>query len=106
MHFFRVKNGMIAVARAEGAFRGRINSSSLIGSRGGCTVDMPVEDIWKEGRYRRLVGARSLLCIWAVRELGISMTSLARKLNISTMAVSKSVARGAEIAKKEAYKLS
>ena len=67
--------------------------------------DMPVEEIWKEGRYRRLVGARSLLCFWAVRELGISMTSLAHKLNISTMAVSKSVARGAELAEKEGYKL-
>jgi hypothetical protein len=40
-----------------------------------------------------------------VRELGISMTSLAHKLNISTMAVSKSVARGAELAEKEGYNL-
>jgi putative transposase len=67
--------------------------------------DMQVENLWKEGRYRRLVSARSLLCFWAVRELGISMTSLAHKLNISTMAVSKSVARGAELAKKEGYEL-
>jgi putative transposase len=68
-------------------------------------LDMPVEDIWQEGRYQRLVTARSLLCFWAVRELGHSMASLARKLNISTVAVSKSVQRGAEIAKKEGYKL-
>jgi len=37
----------------------------------------------------------------AVRELGVSMISMARRLNISTVAVSKSVARGAGIAKKE-----
>ena len=67
--------------------------------------DMPVEALWREGRYRSLVKARSLLCFWAVRELGVSMTSLARKLNISTTAVSKSVIRGAEIATKEGYTL-
>jgi putative transposase len=67
--------------------------------------DIPVEALWREGRYRRLVIARSLLCFWAVRELGISMTSLAGKLNISTAAVSKAVKRGAEIADEEGYKL-
>jgi putative transposase len=66
---------------------------------------MPVEALWHAGRYRSLVMARSLLCYWAVRELGISMTSLARKLNISTAAVSKSVMRGAEIADMKGYKL-
>jgi putative transposase len=67
--------------------------------------DMPVESLWLEGRYRSLVYARSLLCFWAVRELGVGMASLARRLNISTAAVSKSVKRGAEIAKKEGYEL-
>ncbi len=67
--------------------------------------DLPVENIWLEGRYRSLVTARSLLCFWAVRELGVGMASLARKLNISTVAVNKSVKRGAEIANKEGYKL-
>jgi putative transposase len=68
-------------------------------------LNMPVEELWREGRYRRLVIARSLLCFWAVRELGVSMASLARKLSISTVAVSKSVQRGAEIVKKEGYQL-
>ena len=76
-----------------------------IGERVAKLCDMPVEDVWGEGRYRSLVNARSLLCFWAVRELGVSMSSLARKLNISTVAVSKSVKRGAEIATKKGYKL-
>ncbi|RJQ85148.1 MAG: LysR family transcriptional regulator, partial [Desulfobacteraceae bacterium] len=42
---------------------------------------------------------------WAVRELGVSMTSLARKLGISTVAVSKSVKRGEDIVKKGGHKL-
>jgi putative transposase len=41
------------------------------------------EEVWGEGKYRRIVEARSLLCYWAVRELGISMSSLSRKLGIS-----------------------
>jgi REP-associated tyrosine transposase len=68
-------------------------------------MEMPVEDLWLEGRYKRLVTARSLLCFWAARELGVSMASLARKLGISTVAVSKSVKRGAEIVKRRGYKL-
>ena len=67
--------------------------------------DMPVEDLWLASRYRRLVAARSLLCFWAVREAGVGMAALARKLGISTVAVSKSVKRGAEIAKREEYTL-
>ncbi len=45
-------------------------------------------------KHRQTVHARSLLCYWAVRELGLSMTSLARKLKISVPAVGKSVIRG------------
>jgi predicted transcriptional regulator len=66
---------------------------------------MSVEDLWKVGRGKQLVNARSLLCYWTVRELGFSMTSMARMLSISTVAVSKSVQRGAEIATKEGYSL-
>ena len=47
------------------------------------------------------VRARSLLSCRAVRELGINLAAMARRLNISTVAESKSVARGAEIAKKD-----
>ena len=49
--------------------------------------------------------ARSLLCYWAVRELGISMALLSRNLNISIPAVSKSVVRGEKIAKEMNYTL-
>jgi len=59
--------------------------------------------VWREGKFKELVEARSLLCFWSVRELGVSMTFLARRLNISTVAVSKSVARGADIAKRNGF---
>jgi REP element-mobilizing transposase RayT len=44
------------------------------------------------------VKARSLFCFWAVSELGMSATSLAKKLGISQPAVSISVKRGAKLA--------
>ena len=47
-------------------------------------LGMKPEDVWAVGRYRHIVEARSLLCYWAVRELGITMSSLARKLNFSS----------------------
>jgi len=55
-------------------------------------------EVWAEGKYRRIVEARSLLCYWAVRELGVSMSSLARRFGISVPAVSESVTRGRRIA--------
>jgi hypothetical protein len=40
-----------------------------------------------------------------VRELGESMTAMAGRLGISTPAVSKAVARGTAIAKRNGYKI-
>ena len=68
-------------------------------------LEIPEDVVWHEGKQKKLVLARSLLCFWTVRELGESMTSMARRLNISTVAVSKAVARGGDIIKKEGYKL-
>jgi hypothetical protein len=59
--------------------------------------------VWAAGKHRHIVEARSLLCFWAVRELGISMASLSRKLNISIPAVSQSVIRGENAAKSNQY---
>ncbi len=52
------------------------------------------EAVWAAGKYRQTVRARGLLCFWAVRDLGLSMTSMALKLKISVPAVYKSVIRG------------
>jgi REP-associated tyrosine transposase len=77
----------------------------FIAKRVSALLDIPEDEIWREGKFKHLVRARSLLCFWAVRELGVSMTSLGRQLNISTVAVSKSVARGSAMAKKEGFDL-
>jgi len=48
---------------------------------------MDQDEILSKGRQRRKVKARSLLCFWAARELGMSLTALARKLEMSIAGV-------------------
>jgi putative transposase len=69
-----------------------------IASRVSELMGVKAEEVWAEGKYRRIVEARSLLCYWAVRELGVPMSALARKLGISNPSVSESVTRGRRIA--------
>jgi len=68
-------------------------------------LGVEAEAVWASGRYRRIVEARSLLCYWAVKELGTPMSALGRRLGISIPAVSKSVTRGQNIAKERGYTL-
>lgn len=68
-------------------------------------LGMTPQQVWMQGKYQQQVTARSLLCFWAVRELGFSMTSLSKQLGITTAAVSKSVRRGATIAQYKGFTL-
>ncbi len=54
-------------------------------------------EIWAGGKGRPLVEARSLMCFWAVRELGLAQSFLVRRLHLSAAAVSKSVRRGGKL---------
>ncbi|MCF8145334.1 MAG: hypothetical protein K9N21_15565 [Deltaproteobacteria bacterium] len=56
------------------------------------------KEVWAKGKCRRIMEARSLFCYWEVRELGMPMSSLSRRLGISTPSVSDSVTRGQRIA--------
>jgi len=68
-------------------------------------MNIKPEDVWARGKQQRIVDARSLLCFWAVRELGITMASLGRKLELSIPAISKSVARGKQISESNGFSL-
>ena len=61
--------------------------------------------IYSRGRRKVQVEARDVLCYWAVRELGISYTELAKRLEMSQPGVGYAVNRGEKIAKKHKYKL-
>jgi len=58
---------------------------------------MPSTEVLREGKYARTVEARSVLCFWANRDLGISTVELARRLKIAQPTVTQSVARGEKI---------
>ena len=66
-------------------------------------LDMEVSEVWSAGKYRHIVKARSLLCYWAARELGVSMASIAKILNLSPAAVTQSVERGERLVKENNY---
>jgi len=68
-------------------------------------LKMKTEDIWAKGKYQRIVEARSLLCYWAVRELGMPMSNLSIKLGLSIPSVSVSVRRGQRIAEENEFTL-
>ena len=76
-----------------------------VGTRVAEVLEIPQEDVWGRGRYRHIVEARSLLCYWAVRELGLPMSTLSRRLAISIPAVSKSVLRGEDLAREKGFAL-
>ncbi|MDI6725662.1 MAG: transposase [Smithellaceae bacterium] len=68
-------------------------------------MDIKLEDVWAPGRHQHIVDARSLLCFWAVRELGVTMASLGRQFGLSIPAISKSVTRGRQISASKGFSL-
>lgn len=59
--------------------------------------EMPPSEVLRKGKYARTVEARSVLCYWANRELGISTVELAGRLKIAQPTVTQSVARGEKV---------
>ncbi len=63
------------------------------------------EDLYTRSRQKKRSDARSLLCYWAVRELGMNGTDLAKHLGLSQSGVVYSVNKGEKIVKEMGYKL-
>ena len=62
-------------------------------------------ELYAGGKNTKRVQARSILCYWGSRELGISQTELARQLKLSPAAVALSVKRGEELVRQCGYSL-
>ena len=67
--------------------------------------DIEKSDIYSRGRRKEQVEARSLFCYWAVCELGMSRTNLAKRLGMTQPAVGYAVNRGEKISKENDFKL-
>ena len=57
------------------------------------------------GKQRRMVQARSVLCYWGTRELGMSAVSISKKLNIASSTASESAMRGRQIVEEQGWML-
>ena len=68
--------------------------------------EMPIGEVLRRGRYVRTVPARTVLCFWANRELGIRTVELARKLKIAQSTVTQSIARGEKIVAEKQLRMS
>ena len=66
---------------------------------------IPAELVWEMSRRPQVVDSRSLLCFWASKELGMSMTDLAKRLNLTQPAISIAARRGERIARENQYML-
>jgi len=68
-------------------------------------MDLEASNLWAPGKERKRVEARSVLCYWAVRDLGINMAELSRRLKLSISGVSLCVKRGERIVQDKGYSL-
>jgi len=68
-------------------------------------LEIEPKDVLAAGKYAQSVKARSLLCYWGVRELGMKTVELAKKVNLAQPTVSQAVSRGKKIAEKQALNL-
>jgi REP element-mobilizing transposase RayT len=68
-------------------------------------LGMPPEDVLAPGRYKEAVRARSVLCYWGMRELGMTAVELAERLGLSQPSVSHSAKRGRKIAMERGLRL-
>jgi len=63
------------------------------------------EDIFAKGRIKVRADARGLLCYWAVNELNMPQSDLARKLTMTPSGVSYAVRRGEAIVRENNFRL-
>jgi putative transposase len=69
-------------------------------------LGLEAEDLLRPGKYGGVVEGRDLVCYWAVRELGWSVTDIAKRIGISQPAVSYAVRRGERAVRKRGLRIS
>jgi chromosomal replication initiation ATPase DnaA len=92
------------VARKERYRRTGLNFDEALGLAAQ-VFEIAAREIVSASKQPLRVRARSLLCYWAVRELGLSATAVAARLGLTRPAVSRSVQRGEKLAAEEGCQL-
>jgi putative transposase len=68
-------------------------------------LEMRTSEVVRTGKFARTVEARSVLCYWANRELGMRVVELARRLKLAQPTVTQSVARGEKVVSEKGLQL-
>ena len=68
-------------------------------------LEIEPKDVLAPGKYVQSVKARSLLCHWGTRELGMTTVDWARRLNLAQPTVSQAVIRGQKTAEDQGLSL-
>ena len=68
-------------------------------------LSLKVADVLSLGKSSKTVKGSSLLCYWANRELGMTTIELPKRLHICQSAVSRSAARGENMARENKLKM-
>jgi len=76
-----------------------------IAERAAEIYNMDIAEIFLLGRRAQRVKARSLVCFWAARELGTSLSELARAFAMSVPGIGYAVERGEKLARNNSFKL-
>ena len=76
-----------------------------IARRAATLFGVEVESLFAPSKRSPQAGARSVFCYWAVRELGMSASAVARQLKLTQPAVSIAVRRGEAIARMRGFQL-
>jgi REP element-mobilizing transposase RayT len=66
-------------------------------------MNMNASDVLKRSKNAQTVKARSLLCFWANRELGMTTVEISHRLKLSQSAVSRSSMRGERLALRKGF---
>jgi len=81
------------------------NDFDRIAERVSEVMAMEIDQVKALGKSPQIVRARSLLCFWAHRKLGMTTVEIGRRLNISQSAVSRSSMRGQKIERENRFEL-
>ncbi len=68
-------------------------------------LNLSPDQVTAHGKSPQTVQARSLLCFWAYRKLGMTTVEIARRLKISQPAASRSLKPGEQIEKENRFEL-
>ena len=79
--------------------KGRGYTLDKLPQRVGEIYQIEREDLYSKSRQKIRAEARSVFCYWAVRELGVEGTQIAKKLQMSQPGVAYAVRRGERIVK-------